>query len=185
MFLYFLKNKLEKYNSLKGFTTDQIVFHCCYVHANCHSLNFSENVHMCVVCVTKNFQFPSLSTLISFHMIIHIIHKYIISSSPRTGNQIERYSEVDKGINQNMINCNCKFSNSDGFNNNWYHHSVFINYHQTVLNLSFRGYIKTRSSFSFPSGIYLLKITNRNTRTRCEICSKLTIKNNRTFTWKQ
>ena len=27
-----------------------------------------------------------------------------------------------------------------------------------------------------PAGIYLLKINNRNTRTRCEICSKLTIK---------
>ena len=28
----------------------------------------------------------------------------------------------------------------------------------------------------FPTGIYLLKVNNRNTRTRCEICSKLTIK---------
>ena len=27
----------------------------------------------------------------------------------------------------------------------------------------------------FPVGIYLLKVNNRNTRTRCEICSKLTI----------
>ena len=27
-----------------------------------------------------------------------------------------------------------------------------------------------------PAGIYLLKINNRNARTRCEICSKLTIK---------
>ena len=28
----------------------------------------------------------------------------------------------------------------------------------------------------FSVGIYLLKVNNRNTRTRCEICSKLTIK---------
>ena len=28
----------------------------------------------------------------------------------------------------------------------------------------------------FPAGIYLLKVNNRKTRTRCEICSKLTIK---------
>ena len=28
----------------------------------------------------------------------------------------------------------------------------------------------------FPAGIYLLKVNNRNTRTRCEICLKLTIK---------
>ena len=27
-----------------------------------------------------------------------------------------------------------------------------------------------------PVGIYLLKVNNRNTRTRCKICSKLTIK---------
>ena len=27
-----------------------------------------------------------------------------------------------------------------------------------------------------PAGIYLLKVNNRNTRIRCEICSKLTIK---------
>ena len=27
-----------------------------------------------------------------------------------------------------------------------------------------------------PDGIYLLKVNNRNTRTRCEICSKLTMK---------
>ena len=27
-----------------------------------------------------------------------------------------------------------------------------------------------------PAGIYLLKVNNRSTRTRCEICSKLTIK---------
>ena len=27
-----------------------------------------------------------------------------------------------------------------------------------------------------PAGNYMLKVKNRNTRTRCEICSKLTIK---------
>ena len=31
-------------------------------------------------------------------------------------------------------------------------------------------------TFNFPVGIYLLKVNNRNTTTRCEICSKLTIK---------
>ena len=29
--------------------------------------------------------------------------------------------------------------------------------------------------FSFPANIYLFKVNNRNTRKRCEICSKLTI----------
>ena len=31
-------------------------------------------------------------------------------------------------------------------------------------------------SFIFPANVYLLKVNNRNTRKRCEICSKLTIK---------
>ena len=31
-------------------------------------------------------------------------------------------------------------------------------------------------SITFPAGIYLLKIINTNTRARCKICSKLTIK---------
>ena len=40
---------------------------------------------------------------------------------------------------------------------------------------------KTKSKKSslftiFPAGIYLLKVNNRNNRTRWEICSKLTIK---------
>ena len=29
---------------------------------------------------------------------------------------------------------------------------------------------------AYPVGIYMLKVNNRNTRARCEICSKLTIK---------
>ena len=28
----------------------------------------------------------------------------------------------------------------------------------------------------YPAGIYLIKVNDRNTRTRCEICSRLTIK---------
>ena len=37
-------------------------------------------------------------------------------------------------------------------------------------------YNDTDFSGSLSAGIYLLKVNNRNTRTRCEICSKLTIK---------
>ena len=35
-----------------------------------------------------------------------------------------------------------------------------------------------------PAGIYLLKVNNRNTRTRCEICSKLTIKTPERCHWR-
>ena len=34
----------------------------------------------------------------------------------------------------------------------------------------------TERSCNFPAGIYLLKVNNRNTRTRCQKCSKLTLK---------
>ena len=33
----------------------------------------------------------------------------------------------------------------------------------------------------YPAGIYLFKVNNRNTRTRCEICSKLTSCSTKTF----
>ena len=36
----------------------------------------------------------------------------------------------------------------------------------------------------FPTGIYLLKVNNRNTRTRCEICLKLTIKTPERRQWR-
>ena len=43
-------------------------------------------------------------------------------------------------------------------------HSIFFK------NLPWKGWIY------LPAGIYLLKVNNKNTRTRCEICSELTIK---------
>ena len=43
--------------------------------------------------------------------------------------------------------------------------------HGKVIRFSY-----VKKNYPFPAGIYLLKVNNRNTRTRCEICSKLTIK---------
>ena len=43
----------------------------------------------------------------------------------------------------------------------------------------------TWSSKLSPIGIHLLKINNRNTRTRCEICSKLTIKTPERRHWRR
>ena len=40
---------------------------------------------------------------------------------------------------------------------------------------SFKVEISKHIAGNNPAGIYLLKVNNRNTRTRCEICSKLTI----------
>ena len=43
--------------------------------------------------------------------------------------------------------------------------------------MNFFGRWESEFNFSLtPAGIYLLKVNNRSTRTRCEICSKLTIK---------
>ena len=39
--------------------------------------------------------------------------------------------------------------------------------------------------FPHPVGIYLLKVNNRNTKGRCEICSKLTIKTPERQHWRR
>ena len=41
------------------------------------------------------------------------------------------------------------------------------------------------SDSKIPAGIYLLKFNNRNTRARCEICSKLTIKTPERRDWRR
>ena len=38
---------------------------------------------------------------------------------------------------------------------------------------------------AFPVGIYLLKINNRDTRIRCEICLRLTIKTPEQYHWRR
>ena len=43
--------------------------------------------------------------------------------------------------------------------------------------------IKSTSVNQYPTGIYLLKVKNRNTRTRGEICSKLTKKTPDRYQW--
>ena len=46
-------------------------------------------------------------------------------------------------------------------------------------------FIQIRNSNGVPVGIYLLKVNNRNTRIRCEICSKLTIKTPERRQWRR
>ena len=36
--------------------------------------------------------------------------------------------------------------------------------------------VRVKCKGYYPAGNYMFKVNNRNTRTRCEICSKLTIK---------
>ena len=59
-----------------------------------------------------------------------------------------------------------------------------LNWFQTFVR-GFYFWLRTGKcgcAWTFPAGIYLLKVNNRNTRTRCEVCSKLIMK---TPEWRQ
>ena len=45
--------------------------------------------------------------------------------------------------------------------------------------------MKNQPTTAIPAGIHLLKVNNKNTRTRCEICSKLTIKTPERRQWRR
>ena len=55
---------------------------------------------------------------------------------------------------------------------------VFFNFFWNVLSNHFTKHI-------YPVGIYMFKVNNRNTRTRYEICSKLTIKTPERCQWRR
>ena len=65
----------------------------------------------------------------------------------------------------------------------WSHLYVFMLFFTVVFILSWQQLTYQRSVQGlvkhlriFPTGIYMFKVNNRNTRTRCEICLKLTKK---------
>ena len=51
--------------------------------------------------------------------------------------------------------------------------------------ISKNNFIGLPRIIDFPVGIYLFKVNNRNTRTRCEICSKLTINTPERRQWRR
>ena len=53
------------------------------------------------------------------------------------------------------------------------------------LFMHFRVYYKNLISGAIPVGLYLVKVNNRNTRTRCKICSKLTMKTTERRHWRR
>ena len=72
-----------------------------------------------------------------------------------------------------------------------YFHYLKVDVGNTFLdNCSDQGYVEPSDiswkhlNTAIPAGIYLLKVNNRNTRTRCEICSKLTIKTPERRQWR-
>ena len=55
-----------------------------------------------------------------------------------------------------------------------------------VLNMPLGKFCEKQTNFiTFPVGNYMLKVNNRNTRERCEICSKLTIKTPEGSHWRR
>ena len=48
-----------------------------------------------------------------------------------------------------------------------------------------QGFCLYQPQASIPAGNYMFKFNNRNTRTRCEICSKLTIKTPERRHWRR
>ena len=56
----------------------------------------------------------------------------------------------------------------------WFVCSKYL-YYRIFLENSYKVFWRNVSQKTFPANIYLLKVNNRNYRTTCEICSKLTI----------
>ena len=48
-----------------------------------------------------------------------------------------------------------------------------------------KSYLRYLTGYRMPVGIYLLKVNIRNTRTKCEICSNLTIKTPERRHWRR
>ena len=56
-------------------------------------------------------------------------------------------------------------------------HPYKLEIYSIIFNYSSEACLKLfKATSQFPANIYLFKVSNRNTRKRCEICSKLTIK---------
>ena len=73
---------------------------------------------------------------------------------------------------------------------------LFDNLHKSPIDLFSHGNYNAKNNIAFSAsksyliylilgGIYLLIVDNRNSRTRCEICSKLTIKIPERYHWRR
>ena len=108
----------------------------------------------------------------------------------------------DKKVPENSLNINCNFVTAF-FCNQPHSHILLAHYWQLYDGriVSFYHNIPDISiyiwgGFSsvkiilcdfliYPAGNYVFKVNNRNTRTRCEICSKLTIKTPERRHWRR
>ena len=53
--------------------------------------------------------------------------------------------------------------------------AYLFKYHWPLMANTNSSYLTTFTSFG-PANIYFFRVSNRNTRKRCEVCAKLTIK---------
>ena len=70
--------------------------------------------------------------------------------------------------------------------NSWYYSFFRPNYFETLETTSLKFIVTyvEQTKNGYPAGNYMFKVNNRNTRTRCEICSKLTIKTPERRQWR-
>ena len=118
------------------------------------------SLHLCCWFVKC---YKSLCTLV---VTFFETYRYIVSISRRLHLMFLMLS-----IAETIIDVNKASSSGKGF-------SLFL---LRVLSLPSRSEEIIRPS---PAGNYMLKVNNRNSRTRCEICSKLTIKTPERRQWR-
>ena len=109
-------------------------------------------------CLTAGKKIRISTTLLSIHNVIIITTTLFLS-----GNS---YISVFRRV-ENLCSRIC-FS----------HHAIWPHVTIFIFNCSLSVHVITNENYwtFHPSGIYLLKVNNKNTRTRFEICWKLTIK---------
>ena len=96
------------------------------------------------------------------YQITHAKFNLKFFSPPPHERVVWHYQDDNNDLIQRFIS---QFNWERSFSNKGVNKQILI-FNETILNIM----------TNFPNGTYLLKVNNKSTRTRCEICSKLTIK---------
>ena len=82
------------------------------------------------------------------------------------------------------LQCIIDFAIMDKLFNNFVSKVLILEFSLKFMKIIYEVCRDAEKSSYLPSRIYLLKVNNKNTRTRCEICSKLTIKTPERRNWR-
>ena len=124
-----------------------------------------------IYCTLKRLKFVRQYDIFCLNLRIKVIFYFFVSVNFLSSSG---FKETFKYYLQIIFNRNLKGAQTVRF---LHVHLIYIRciyYFLMFLldNLLFRW----SADYLFPANIYLFKVNNRNTRKRCEICSKLTIK---------